>query len=157
MNELGLTALILLVCALACSPARYLWGWTWPARIRRGLGLLAFGYAMLHFLVYLLIDQVLDMAAVLEDVAKRPFITVGFLALLLLVPLAITSTNKMVRRLGFKNWQRLHRLVYLAGLLAVVHFLWRVKIDWTQPLTYGLIVAALLGARLIPWEPRRAR
>jgi sulfoxide reductase heme-binding subunit YedZ len=155
MNELGLTALVLLVTSLACTPARHLFGWTWPVRIRRDLGLLAFSYAVLHFLTYLVLDQVVNLAAIVEDIAKRPFITVGFAALVLLVPLALTSTTASVRRLGFRRWKLIHRLAYLAGVLAVVHFFWRVKIDLTQPLTYGLVVAALLGVRLVVWQSRR--
>jgi sulfoxide reductase heme-binding subunit YedZ len=155
MNELGLTALVLLVTSLACTPARHLRGWTWPVRIRRDLGLLAFFYAVLHFLTYLVLDQAADLGAILEDIAERPFITVGFSALVLLVPLALTSTKASVRRLGYARWQRLHQLIYLAGLLAVVHFFWRVKIDLTQPLVYGLVVAVLLGVRLVVWQGRR--
>ena len=157
MNELGLSALILLVACLACTPARHLLGWTWPVRIRRDLGLLAFFYAVLHFLTYLLLDQVLDLGAIWEDIAERPFITVGFAALVLLLPLAVTSTKASVRQLGFESWNRLHHLVYAAGILAVIHFFWRVKIDLTQPLTYGVILAALLGVRLVVWQWRRAR
>src|SRR5688572_16327396 len=132
-NELGLTALIFLIASLACTPARRLWGWTWPTRIRRELGLFAFFYAMLHFLTYLALDQGYDWPTILEDITKRPFITVGFLALLLLTPLAFTSTTASIRRLGFHRWQRLHQLAYLAGVLAVIHFIWRVKIDLSQP------------------------
>ena len=157
MNELGLSALVLLVACLACTPARHLLGWTWPIRIRRDLGLLAFFYAMLHFLTYLVLDQVVDFGAIWEDIAERPFITVGFLALVALVPLAVTSTKASVRRLGFEQWNRLHHLVYLAGVLAVIHFVWRVKIDVTQPLTYGAVLAALLGVRLVVWRFRRGR
>jgi sulfoxide reductase heme-binding subunit YedZ len=159
MNELGLTALILLVASLACTPARHLFGWTWPVRIRRDLGLLAFLYGVLHFLTYLLLDQALDLRAIVADIAERPFITVGFLALVLLVPLALTSTTDSIRRLGFLRWKRLHSLVYVAGLLAVVHFVWRVKIDLTQPVVYALVVAGLLAVRLaVRWaRPPRER
>jgi methionine sulfoxide reductase heme-binding subunit len=154
-NELGLAALILLIASLACSPARRLWGWTWPVRIRRELGLLAFLYAALHFLTYVLLDQGLDWGAIVADIVKRPFITVGFGALVSLVPLALTSTKPSIRRLGFRRWQRLHQLVYLAGVLAVVHFFWRVKIDVGQPLTYAWILGALLLIRVILWLRRR--
>jgi sulfoxide reductase heme-binding subunit YedZ len=155
MNELGLTALIFLVASLACTPARRLLGWTWPPRIRRQLGLWAFFYASLHFAVYLFLDQVVDVRAIIEDVVKRPFITVGFLALLLLVPLAVTSTTASIRRLGYRRWQRLHQLAYVAGALAVVHFIWRVKIDLSQPLTYAAILGALLLVRLGLWLQQR--
>ena len=122
-NELGLTALILLVASLACTPARWLFGWTWPQRIRRDLGLLAFFYAMLHFLLYLVLDQTFDWQAIYQDIIERPFITVGFLALVLMVPLALTSTSGSVRRLGFRRWTRLHQLAYVAGVLAAIHFI----------------------------------
>jgi sulfoxide reductase heme-binding subunit YedZ len=157
MNQLGLTALVLLVTSLACTPARYLFGWTWPARIRRDLGLLAFGYAVLHFSVYLFLDQVVDLGGIVADIYKRPFITVGFAALVLLAPLALTSTKASIRRLGYVRWERLHRLVYLAGILAVIHFFWRVKIDTSQPLMYALVVAALFAVRLAwLWRSGRA-
>jgi methionine sulfoxide reductase heme-binding subunit len=154
-NELGLTALVLLLTSLACTPARRLFGWTWPVRVRRELGLLAFFYACLHFLVYTLIDQVLDLGLVVDDVVKRPFITIGFLAFLLLIPLALTSTPKSVRSLGFKRWQRVHSLAYVAGVLAVVHFLWRVKLDISQPVAYAVVLATLLGIRLAFYLARR--
>lgn len=157
INELGLTSIIFLVASLACTPARWLLGWTWPIRIRRELGLFAFGYGLLHFLVYLVLDQGVDLGIIFEDIAQRPFITVGFLALVLLVPLAVTSTTASVRQLGFKRWQRLHQLAYVAGILAVIHFLWRVKIDITQPLIYGVILGALLLVRLVIWQRGRVR
>jgi methionine sulfoxide reductase heme-binding subunit len=150
-NALGLTALILLVASLACSPARRLFGWTWPMRIRRELGLFAFFYASLHFVTYVLLDQNLDVFAIFDDIVQRPFITVGFLALVLLVPLALTSTPESIRRLGYRRWLRVHQLVYVAGALAVLHFIWRVKIDVSQPLMYALIVAGLLLIRLALW------
>jgi sulfoxide reductase heme-binding subunit YedZ len=155
-NELGLTALILLVASLACTPARWLLGWTWPTRIRRELGLFAFFYALLHFLVYLVPDQGLDAAAVVQDISQRPFITVGFAALVLLVPLAVTSTTASVRRLGYRRWQRLHQLAYVAGVLAVVHFVWRVKIDVSQPLIYAAVLGALLAVRVVVWQRKRS-
>jgi sulfoxide reductase heme-binding subunit YedZ len=155
-NELGMSALIFLVASLACTPARHLLGWTWPTRIRRELGLFAFFYAMLHFLTYLLVDQVADLRAILADIVERPFITVGFLALVLLVPLALTSTTESIRRLGFRRWQRLHQLAYLAGALAVVHFIWRVKIDVSQPLLYAAVLGALLLVRLAFWLRQRS-
>jgi sulfoxide reductase heme-binding subunit YedZ len=154
-NELGLTALIFLVATLACTPARRLFGWTWQMHIRRRLGLFAFFYASLHFLTYLSLDQFFDWNAITADIAQRPFITVGFAALVLMVPMAITSTNGWVRRLGYYRWLRLHQLIYLIGALAAVHFIWRVKIDVSQPLTYAAIVAGLLGVRLVLWLRKR--
>jgi len=153
-NELGLTALIFLVTSLACTPARRVFGWTWPPRIRRELGHFAFFYASLHFICYLTLDQFFDWSTIFTDVVQRPFITVGFAALVLMLPLALTSTNGSLRRLGFKRWTRLHQLVYVAGALAVVHFIWRVKIDVSQPLTYALIVGVLLAIRAAFWLRR---
>lgn len=156
-NELGLAALVFLVASLACSPARRLFHWTWAARVRRMLGLFAFFYACLHVVLYIYPDRMLDLGAIAEDVAKRPFITVGFLAFVLLVPLALTSTTASIRRLGYRRWQRLHQLAYLAGVLAVIHFIWRVKIDISQPITYAFILAALFIVRVVFWGSERAR
>jgi sulfoxide reductase heme-binding subunit YedZ len=153
-NVLGLAALVLLVASLACTPARRLFGWTWPARVRRQLGLFAFFYVALHFLTYVLLDQGLDAGRIVEDIAKRPFITVGFAALVLLTPLALTSTTGSIRRLGYRRWQLLHQLAYVAGVLAVIHFFWRVKIDVSQPLVYAGILAALLLVRVVFWLRR---
>ncbi len=158
-NELGLSALIFLLAALACTPARRVFHGSWPARVRRELGLFAFFYASLHFLTYVFLDQAVDLSAIFEDIAKRPFITVGFSALVLMVPLAITSTNAMVRRVGFRRWHRLHQLTYVAGLLAVIHFIWRVKIDISQPITYAAALGVLLAIRGVFWlngQRRRA-
>jgi sulfoxide reductase heme-binding subunit YedZ len=155
-NELGLTALIFLVASLACTPARRVLGWTWPVRVRRELGLFAFFYAVLHFLVYLGPDQWLDLPTILEDIAERPFITVGFLALVLMVPLAVTSTGEWVRKLGFRRWQRLHQLTYVAGALAVIHFVWRVKIDVSQPMLYAIVFGGLIAVRVAFWLRQRS-
>jgi sulfoxide reductase heme-binding subunit YedZ len=154
-NELGLAALIFLIACLACTPARRFLGWTWPVRIRRELGLIAFGYACLHVLTYGLADQLLDARRIFDDVVERPFITVGFLAFLALVPLAFTSTKASIRRLGFRRWNRLHQLTYLAGALAVIHFVWRVKIDVSQPVTYAVVLLLLLAARVVFWLGNR--
>ncbi|RKH41302.1 sulfite oxidase heme-binding subunit YedZ [Corallococcus llansteffanensis] len=148
LNQTGLFALAMLLASLACTPVRLVFGWTWPARIRRTLGLLAFAYAGAHFLTYAVLDQGVDVRAMVEDVVTRPFITVGFTAFLLLVPLALTSTNRQVRRLGFPRWQRLHRLAYVAAVLGVVHFVWRVKKDVTEPALYGAVLALLLAVRV---------
>jgi len=155
-NELGLTALVFLLASLACTPARRLLGWTWPMRIRRELGLFAFFYAVLHFLAYLVLDEFFDWGAIVADIAKRPFITVGVLALLLMVPVAWTSTDAWVRRLGYRRWQRIHQAVYLAGALAAIHFIWRVKIDVSQPLVYAAIFGGLIALRLVIWARQRA-
>ena len=156
LNELGLTAIILLIASLACTPMKTLFGWTWPIRIRRLVGLLAFGYALLHVGVYVAVDQAFDGRAVLADVSKRNFILVGFAAFTLLVPLAVTSTDRAVRRLGYVNWKRVHNLVYPAALLAVTHFVWRVKKDLREPLVYGCILGALLLVRVVAGLRRRS-
>jgi methionine sulfoxide reductase heme-binding subunit len=147
-------ALRLLLVTLAVTPLRRLTGWGWLVRLRRMLGLFAFFYAALHLAVYLSLDQFFDWGAIAEDVLKRPYITLGFTAFLILVPLAVTSTRGWVRRLG-RRWQRLHRAVYAAAVLAVLHFLWLVKGDPTEPLIYALVLALLLAVRL-PWRPRAA-
>jgi sulfoxide reductase heme-binding subunit YedZ len=156
-NELGLAALILLVASLGCTPLRRMFRWSWPARVRRELGLLAFFYASLHVLTYLLLDHELDALAIAADVVKRPFITMGFAAAVLLLPLALTSTPAWVRRLGFRRWTRLHRLAYVAASLAAIHFVWRVKIDVSQPLTYAVVLAVLLGLRVLFWASAQRR
>ena len=155
-NELGLAALVFLLASLACTPARRLLGWTWPMRIRRQLGLFAFFYVTLHVLTYLVLDQFFDWGAMWEDIAERPFITAGFVAFVILAPIALTSTNGWIRRLGYGRWLRLHQLVYVAGALAVLHFVWRVKIDVSQPLTYAFVLAGLLGLRLLWWIRKRS-
>lgn len=156
LNELGLTALVLLIASLACTPLRVVLGWTWPIRIRRRLGLLAFAYAAVHVAVYAGLDQGLDARAVLADVVKRKFIFAGFAAFLLLVPLALTSTNASVRRLGYVRWKRVHSLVYPASLCAAVHFVWRVKKDLREPLVYAAVLGLLLAIRLVQAARRRA-
>lgn len=145
----GTWTLVGLLVTLAVTPLRRLTGNAGLIRYRRMLGLFAFFYACLHGLTYFWLDQFFDAAAIARDILKRPFVTVGFAALTLLVPLALTSTRAMMRRLG-RNWQRLHRLVYAAALLGVVHYLWLVKKDVTEPLIYGAALAVLLALRL-PW------
>jgi methionine sulfoxide reductase heme-binding subunit len=156
LNRLGLLALILLLASMAASPLRLVFHINWPMRLRRLLGLLAFFYASLHFLLYALVDQGFDLRAIVADVTERKFIAAGFLALVILTPLAITSTARMRKRLGAVRWQRLHRGVYLAGALASVHFVWRVKKDLTQPLWYMALLAVLLAVRVIYRRPGAA-
>jgi sulfoxide reductase heme-binding subunit YedZ len=156
LNELGLMALVLLIASLACTPLRAATGWTWPIRIRRLLGLLAFAYAALHVTTYAVLDQGLDVRAVLADVVKRKFIFVGFAAFVLMIPLALTSTDASVRRLGYVKWRRLHALVYPAALCAAVHFLWRVKKDLREPLVYAAILGTLLLVRVLAALRRRS-
>lgn len=148
LHRLGKWGLNFLLITLAVTPLRRLSGWTWLLRFRRMLGLFAFFYVTLHFLVYAGLDQRFDPAAILEDVAERPYITLGMTALLLLLPLALTSTRAMMRRLG-RRWQPLHRLVYPITILGVWHFYWQVKLDTLEPLIYAAILAALLGFRLV--------
>jgi methionine sulfoxide reductase heme-binding subunit len=149
LNQLGYLALVFLITALACTPLKIVTGWTWPIRVRRMLGLFAAFYATLHFLTYVVIDQQFDWRILWEDVTHRKFMIVGFLAFLTLLPLAWTSTDASVRRLGFQRWKKLHRLAYVAGVLAVIHFIWRVKLDVRVPLTWAAILGALFLIRIV--------
>jgi methionine sulfoxide reductase heme-binding subunit len=155
MNRLGFWTLTFLAVSLAPTPAHDWLGLSWPQRMRRALGLLAFTYAALHFAWYLGVDKFFDLAEIGADIAKRKFITIGFAALVLLVPLAVTSTDGWVRRLGHARWKRLHRLAYAAAALGVVHFLWRVKADHRKPAIFAAVIGALLAAR--PLARLRAR
>jgi sulfoxide reductase heme-binding subunit YedZ len=163
-NETGIWTLRFVVITLAITPIRRLTGWNPIIRFRRMMGLFAFFYSMLHFLTYLVGDRFASLdfpdgfiawstavnlvASIWEDVAKRPYITVGFIAFVSMIPLALTSTAGWIRRLGGRNWQRLHRLVYLTGIAGVLHYLWRVKADTLHPLIYAVLVGLLLGYRL---------
>lgn len=163
-NETGVWALRFICASLAITPLRRLTGWNWLTRFRRMIGLYAFFYGSLHFLVYTIVDKFAGLEfidgivawstarnlllAVWDDVYKRPFITIGFTALVLMLPLAITSTAGWIRRMGGKRWAALHRLVYITGVAAVVHYYWLVKADVSRPLTYAAVVALLLGLRV---------
>ncbi len=153
----GMLTLIFLSLTVAITPLRKIFGANSLVKLRRMLGLFAFFYGALHLLTYIWFDRAFNLPSVVTDVAKRPFILAGMLAFLLMVPLAITSTNNMVRRLGGKRWAKLHRLVYLSVIAAVVHFWMLVKSDTRLPLTFGFIVLFLLGYRLLtkymPAEP----
>ena len=149
-------ALRILLVTLTLTPLRRLTGWNWVLRLRRMAGLFAFFYAVLHFSSYVSFDHVFDIGAIAKDIVKRPFITVGFLCLLLLLPLAVTSTQAMVKRIGGRRWLQLHRLVYVIAPLAVLHFWWMVKRDLTQPIIYAVLLALLLGIRLV-WLSSRSR
>ena len=155
LNRLGFWTLTFLTLSLVPTPAHELLGLSWPVRIRRTLGLLAFSYASLHLLFYVGVDQAGDPALLFRDVAKRRFMAVGFCAWLLLLPLAVTSTKGWVRRLGYARWKRLHQLVYVAALLGVAHFVWRVKADLRRPIWFALAIGALLAARLLRTVHRR--
>lgn len=153
-DTLGQWGLRFLVITLAVTPLRDWFNAPWLVQLRRMLGLYAFFYVLMHFLTWLILDQGLYWQGILRDIAERPFITIGFLALLLLVPLAVTSTNGMMRRLG-KRWKQLHRLIYVIVLLGVWHYYWQVKADIREPLIYLTITLVLLGWRI--WRMRAAR
>jgi sulfoxide reductase heme-binding subunit YedZ len=150
-DTFGQWGLRFLVITLAVTPIRDWFGMPWLVQLRRLLGLYAFFYVLMHFLTWLILDQGLYWSGILQDIGERPYITIGFTALLCLVPLAVTSTNKMMRRLG-KRWKSLHRLIYAICLLAVWHYYWQVKADTTEPLIYLAIVLMLLGWRA--WKTR---
>jgi sulfoxide reductase heme-binding subunit YedZ len=149
LNQLGMLALLFLLASLAATPLKRWLGWTWPMRVRRMLGLLAFFFASLHILTYVLLDRLGEWSTLLADLTKRPFIGVGALAFGLLAPLALTSTRQAQKRMGFKSWQALHRLSYVAATLGVVHFAWGQKKDIREPLVYGAVLLVLFAARLL--------
>jgi methionine sulfoxide reductase heme-binding subunit len=152
-DETGTWTLRFLVLTLAVTPVRRLTGWNVLARFRRMLGLFAFFYGSLHALTYVWLDQYFDVAAIVSDVMKRPFITAGVVAFVLMVPLAITSTAGWIRRLGGRRWQLLHRLVYVSAIAGVVHYWWLVRLETDRPLRYAIVIGALLAARV--WLGRR--
>ena len=146
-DRLGNWGLRFIMIALAVTPLRRLSGWNWLPRFRRMLGLFAFFYVLLHFLAWLILDQGILWSAIVEDIVERPFITLGFAALLLLTAMAATSTNGMRRRLG-RRWQQIHYGAYIAGILGVWHYWWQVKKDIQEPLVYAVILSILLGYRV---------
>jgi methionine sulfoxide reductase heme-binding subunit len=148
-RDTGEWALRLLLITLCMTPLRRFMGWAWPLRVRRMLGLFAFFYACVHLGTYVWLDQFFDWSEIVRDIIKRPFITVGMLAFVLLVPLAVTSNRFMIRRLG-RNWSRLHQLVYIIPALAVLHFWWLVKADVREPLVYAFLFLFLM---LLRWPP----
>lgn len=152
----GTWALRFLMLTLAVTPVRRLTGWHEVVRFRRMLGLFAFAYATLHLSTWVVLDQFFAIGYMLEDVAKRPYITVGLTAFLLMLPLAVTSTAAWIRRLG-RRWQQLHRLVYVCAALGVVHYLWLVKGENPRPLRYAVVLAGLLGLRAAFWLRARVR
>jgi sulfoxide reductase heme-binding subunit YedZ len=154
-DTLGVWGLRLLLVTLAVTPLRVIGGWPRLQLFRRMLGLFAFFYISLHFLWYLFVDQAFDWRQLAADVVKRPYITAGFTAFLLLVPLAATSTRRAMRRLG-RRWQKLHRLAYVAAILGCVHYWWQVKADVREPLVYAAVLALLLGWRLYHRRGRSA-
>jgi len=146
-DRFGIWGLRFIVTVLMISPLRSITGFAWITQFRRMIGLYAFFYVLMHFLVWLLLEQNLLMAAIIEDIATRPFITIGFIALLILVALASTSTMNIRKKMG-NNWVRLHSSIYLASILGVWHFWWQVKKDITEPLIYAIIISILLLYRL---------
>ena len=147
----GTWTLVFLLATLAITPLRRLSGQSWLIRFRRLVGLFSFFYGVLHFITYVWLDKFFDVQDMIKDVAKRPFITAGFLAFLLLVPLAATSTAGAIRWMGGRRWQLLHRLIYVSGISAVVHFWWKVKADVRKPAIYAAVLGILLGLRLVFW------
>jgi len=154
LRSAGVLTLVFVLVTLAVTPLRRIFGWNSLIKFRRMLGLYAFFYACIHLVTYTIFDKSLNVPAIASDVWQRPFIAIGMLAFLMLVPLAVTSTNGMVKRLGGKNWARLHKLIYPIAILGVVHFWMIVKSDIFYPAIFGLAVAILLGFRLI-WSQRR--
>jgi methionine sulfoxide reductase heme-binding subunit len=158
-HSTGDWTLILILATLSVTPLRRTTRQYWLIGIRRMIGLFAFFYGTLHFLTYIWLDKFFDIHEMLKDIAKRPFITIGFSAFVLMIPLALTSTAGSIRRLGGRNWQRLHRLIYLTAILGVVHYTWLVKADLRRPLEYGAVLSTLLLYRLGVWvsEPGSER
>jgi sulfoxide reductase heme-binding subunit YedZ len=155
-HRTGIWGLTFITATLAVTPLRRLTGWNGLQSYRRMLGLFGFAYIGLHFLVYLVLDQFFDWQTIAKDIGKRPYITVGFTGLILMVPLAITSTRGWIRRLG-RRWTALHALIYVTALAGVVHFTWSQKADLTRPTRYAAVLAVLLGARLVPRGTFRRR
>jgi methionine sulfoxide reductase heme-binding subunit len=157
LRSLGTWTLVLLLVTLSITPLRRLTSWNWLLRLRRMLGLFAFFYAVLHVTAFVWLDHWFAWADIVADVAKRPYLTLGFVAFVLMIPLAATSTNAMVRRMGGRNWQRLHRLVYAIGVLGVLHYWFHklAKNDLAEPMIYAAVLALLLGARLWHWRAGR--
>lgn len=156
-NETGIWTLRFLVITLSITPLRKLTRWSPLQRFRRMVGLFAFLYVCLHFSTYIYLDKFFDWQEMLKDIGKRPFITVGFTALILLTPLAMTSFDSVMRWMGGKRWRVLHRIVYVCAILGVIHYLWLVKADKQRPVIYGIIVILLLGYRVLVYIAGRAR
>jgi methionine sulfoxide reductase heme-binding subunit len=152
----GTWTLVGLAVTLSITPLRRLLSWPWLVRLRRTAGLLAFFYASLHFMTYIWFDRFFDVQDIIKDIIKRPFITVGFAAFVLLIPLAVTSKNSVIKKLGAQLWQRIHYLIYLIAILAVIHYWWLVKKDLTQPIIYACVFAVLLGLRVF-WKLRSTK
>ena len=150
-HSTGDWTLILVLTTLSITPFRRITRQYWLIGLRRMIGLFAFFYGTLHFLTYIWLDKFFDVHEMLKDIAKRRFITVGFSAFVLMIPLALTSTTWSIRRLGGKNWQRLHRLIYFTAILGVVHYTWLVKANRRKPIEYGIVLGILLAYRVGVW------
>jgi methionine sulfoxide reductase heme-binding subunit len=155
-HSTGDWTLIFVLTTLSITPLRHITRQYWLIGVRRMIGLFAFFYGTLHFLTYIWLDKFFDVHEMLKDVAKRRFITVGFTAFVLMIPLAMTSTAWSIRRLGGKNWQLLHRLIYFIGILAVIHYFWLVKADHRKPIEYGIVLSLLLVYRVGVWASEKA-
>ncbi len=155
MRRTGDWTLRFLLITLTITPARQLLNIPWLIKLRRMLGLFTFFYALLHFTNYIWLDQYFDVDEIIKDVIKRKYITIGFVCFLMLIPLAITSTNNMVKRMGGKRWQKLHKIVYAIAIGGVIHYLWLVKKDMSEPLIYAVLLAILLGYRI--WQHQRKK
>lgn len=156
-HSTGDWTLILVLATLTVTPLRRVTRQYWLIGLRRMIGLFAFFYGTLHFLTYIWLDKFFDVHEMWKDIAKRPFITVGFSAFVLMIPLALTSTAWSIRRLGGKNWQRLHRLIYFTGMLGVIHYYWLVKADHRKPIVYGIVLSCLLLYRVGVWVLERGK
>jgi methionine sulfoxide reductase heme-binding subunit len=156
-HSTGDWTLRLVLVTLTITPLRRITKQYWLIGVRRMIGLFAFFYGSLHFTTYIWLDKFFDLHEMFKDIAKRPFITVGFSAFVLLIPLALTSTAGWIRRLGGKNWQRLHRLIYLTGILGVIHYLWLVKADLRKPLEYAFALSVLLLYRVVMWVAEKRK
>ena len=156
-HSTGDWTLIFLLVTLSITPLRKLTGQLWLIRFRRMFGLFAFFYVVLHFLTYIWLDKFFDLHEMLADVAKRRFITVGFTGFLLMIPLAVTSTQGWIRRMGGRRWNVLHRLIYFSAIAGVIHYWWLVKADISKPFEYAVVLAALLGYRVVAWALAKGR
>ena len=154
-NTTGIWTLRFIVITLAITPVRWLTKWNPIINFRRMVGLFAFFYGTIHFMIYFVLDRSLMFDGLWEDIVKRPYITVGFTGFVLMIPLALTSTKGWIRRLGGRRWNLLHKLIYATGVLGVIHYLWKVKLDVTNPLFYLAIVAGLLLVRVFRWINKR--
>jgi len=148
-NQTGIWTLRLIVATIAITPIRWLTKWNPIIQFRRMIGLFAFFYSVLHFSIYFVLDRSMMVEGLWDDVVKRPYITVGFIGFVMMIPLALTSTKGWIRRIGGKRWALLHRLVYVTAIAGVIHYWWKVKLDVTDPMIYAAIVAILLGWRLV--------